>query len=113
MGSAPAETTITSSSAPVVPKPAKTCEFTRAVGELLGPVVGAPPRSACSPEPPEVRDYPPPRPGSPRYQLCNGHLRDLYEALERSREAVPTGSSPSAGSGLPQVPGGPAARDGH
>jgi hypothetical protein len=65
--------------------PRPKCEADRAYRELIGhppnETVGG--STLCSPEPPEPRDYPPPPAGSPKFVLCNGHLRDLFAELAR------------------------------
>ena len=72
------------------------CEFDRAYHELIGasrPEAGGA-ASPCSPETPEVRDYPAPRTGAAPYVLCNGHLRDLFDAQSRLAPAVPAPALP-------------------
>jgi len=66
--------------------PRPVCEIDRAYRELIGR-----PRSEstgtsnpCSPEPPEVRDYPASLLQGRNYFLCNGHLRDLFDELGRT-----------------------------
>ena len=61
------------------------CEYDRAYKELVSTLEPLAQRSPtpCSPEVPEVRDYPPPPAGRPSYVLCNGHLSDLFTARER------------------------------
>jgi hypothetical protein len=65
--------------------PPHPCEFDRALEDVLGPAHGPKPeaRSNCSPEAPEERDYPLPPAPRQKYFLCNGHLRDLFEAMSR------------------------------
>ena len=64
--------------------PRPSCEFERAYRDLVP--LSAPPRpeAACSPETPELREYPLPPEGGRRYSLCNGHLSDLFDARDRS-----------------------------
>jgi hypothetical protein len=78
--------------APPGPPPRRACEIDRAFRELLGrPWIGrGDPTSGCSPEPPEVRSFPAPLPAGDGYALCNGHLRDLFEALEGARRGSPS-----------------------
>lgn len=60
------------------------CEFERAYRDLV-PLSPTPqPESACSPEVPELREYPLPPNGGRRYALCNGHLTDLFDARDRA-----------------------------
>lgn len=70
-------------------KAARPCEFARAYSELVASrETGAPPPvRSCSELGPEERPYPPSPTGRP-YSLCNGHLRDLFEALERASKPV-------------------------
>lgn len=70
-----------------VPRPV--CEYDRAYRELIGKAVAPLPLTACSPETPEVREYPPPPSGGRQYALCNGHLSDLFDARKRSSPQVP------------------------
>ena len=60
------------------------CEFERAYRDLVPLSATRLPDAACSPETPELRDYPLPPDGGPKYALCNGHLTDLFDAQERS-----------------------------
>jgi hypothetical protein len=70
--------------------PRPVCDADRAYRDLLGhprtEIAGS--ISVCSPEIPEVRDYPAPVRGGARFVLCNGHLRDLFDELARSRGPV-------------------------
>ena len=66
--------------------PRPVCEVDRAYRDLIGR-----PRSdtlgggnPCSPEVPEAREYPAPRPAGKNYILCNGHLRDLFDEQARA-----------------------------
>ena len=68
--------------------PPLACEFARAHLELIGSVGGPETHGACSHEPPEVRSFPASSAGSRSYALCNGHLRDIYTALEAKHAAV-------------------------
>ena len=66
------------------------CEVDRAFRELLGHprTIPSGTESLCSPEAPELRDYPaPPVPGK-GYALCNGHLRDLFDELAHEPRPV-------------------------
>jgi hypothetical protein len=60
------------------------CEIERA---LIDIEAGAPkPRTGpCSADPPEERLFPPAPAGETPYFLCNAHLRDVFEALDRAR----------------------------
>lgn len=72
-----------------LPRP---CEVARAFQELLGRSWPGPGDvvAGCSPEPPEIRDFPiPKRPGG-NYVLCNGHLRDVLDAIGRARSRPST-----------------------
>jgi len=74
------------------PRPARpVCEAPRAYRELLHrPAADAAgPTTECSPEPPEVRDYPAPKGDGARFVLCNGHLRDLFAEQDRERARPP------------------------
>ena len=68
---------------PPIRAPPRQCEIDRAFRELIGrpwlPAPGA--GSDCSPDPPESRDYPLSPHNGAKFALCNGHLRDLFEAL--------------------------------
>jgi hypothetical protein len=64
-------------------KEASKCESERAFLELVGEVTESSERGACSPEAAESRAYPPPIDGGRPYFLCNGHLRDLFDARDR------------------------------
>jgi len=70
-------------------RPVRPCEFDRAYADLVAPRSrhARAPVSACSPEDPEERPFPPSPPGSRAYSLCNGHLRDLFADLEEGRSA--------------------------
>jgi hypothetical protein len=59
------------------------CEIDRAFRELIGRpwVEAAGSGFGCSPDSPEARDFPVSPGGGPKYGLCNGHLRDIFEAL--------------------------------
>ncbi|MCI4326845.1 MAG: hypothetical protein L3K16_04320 [Thermoplasmata archaeon] len=56
---------------------------------------GAPGTHECSPEPPELRSYPVSPSGGAPYTLCNGHLRDVFEAVAvpKSRATVASTSA--------------------
>jgi hypothetical protein len=75
------------------------CDVDRAYRELVGhpragTVEGA---NVCSPEPPEPRDYPASPAAGAKYTLCNGHLRDLFDELGRSRAAASSQSTAQSG----------------
>ena len=75
--------------------PRPVCEVERAYRELVGRASAETPAGAhpCSPEPAEVREYPLSPSGGPRYVLCNGHLRDLFDEIARlPRPAAPAGT---------------------
>ena len=63
------------------------CEVERAFRELIGkPWPGlAAGAAGCSPEPPETRTFPSPLSPGQFYSLCNGHLRDLLDAIGRAK----------------------------
>jgi len=67
-------------------RPVHPCEFERAYIELVKPRErGArAPIGACSESGAEERSFPV-SPGGKPYFLCNGHLRDLFEALDNVR----------------------------
>ena len=69
----------------------RTCDFDRALADLGTPSEDIPKfaRQACSPEEPEIHDYPGPPPGGSPYALCNGHIRDLFQLLADRRTVVP------------------------
>lgn len=64
------------------------CEFHRAYLDLASSPGAPEATSRCSPESPEPRDFPAPPVGTRPYVLCNGHLRDLYDALDRVRQTA-------------------------
>jgi hypothetical protein len=78
--------------------PVRPCEFERAYAELITPRSRRPrgPVAECSPEGPEDRAYPGAPAGSPPYSLCNGHLRDLFAALEGLDPLPPGAETPRA-----------------
>jgi len=65
-------------------RPSRPCEFERAYAELVKPrLKGArAPIGICSESGPEERAFPV-SPTGRLYSLCNGHLRDLFEALDQ------------------------------
>lgn len=62
------------------------CEFERAYEELVQPRERGVrvPVGRCSDSGAEERSFPPSPHGRP-YSLCNGHLRDLFAALDKVR----------------------------
>lgn len=58
------------------------CEFKRAHRELLGVEAQSVEDHGCSPDTPEPRAYPVSVSGGRPFVLCNGHLRDVFSALE-------------------------------
>jgi hypothetical protein len=72
------------------------CDVDRAIRELTGHprATDAPGTHECSPEPPELRSYPVPPAGGVAYTLCNGHLRDVFEAVAPPRH--PTAPAPGS-----------------
>ncbi len=69
------------------------CEADRAYRDLIGHLSSETRGGVtiCSPEPPEARDFPEPPAGSPKYVLCNGHLRDLFDEQARASPRVASG----------------------
>jgi hypothetical protein len=67
------------------------CEVARAFQELFGrPWPGTESGAAgCSPDVPERRDFPAPTRSGENYALCNGHLRDVFEAIALNAPAAP------------------------
>ena len=63
------------------------CEYDRAYRELIGTAASPGSRNTCSEEAPESRAFPSQDDAARSYALCNGHLRDLYGALDRARPA--------------------------
>lgn len=76
----------------VIRPPPPPCEYDRACRELIpgSSAAAGRPQAPCSPEPPELRDYPPAPAGSPPFRLCNGHLSDLFDAQERASHHAAT-----------------------
>lgn len=65
-------------------RPTGPCEVERALEDIEAG--GAIPRvGPCSGDPPEERSFPPSPAGETPYYLCNAHLRDVFDALDRSR----------------------------
>lgn len=72
--------------------PRPVCEVDRAYLDLIprprSETVGA--ASLCSPEVPELREYPAAPAGARNYVLCNGHLTDLLDEQARTRQSTVT-----------------------
>jgi hypothetical protein len=73
--------------------PRPVCEVDRAYRDLVGhpPAETIGGSNACSPEPPEPRDFPAAPAGEKSYVLCNGHLRDLFAEQARARPLSSSG----------------------
>jgi hypothetical protein len=65
-------------------RPTGPCEIQRALTDIEAGTT-TPRVGPCSADPPEERSFPPAPAGETPYYLCNAHLRDVFEALDRSR----------------------------
>ena len=81
--------------APPLRRVRQPCDVVRAFHELLGRPWPGPRGDAagCSPDSPELRDFPAPKRSGENYALCNGHLRDLFDAIA----APPNTPAPAVG----------------